>query len=147
MSIVRRTHEYFSRPSPWKRPSLLKALFRHKFSYIIAATIILVIVLGTFASFVERQSADGNIVTPEDGIWWAFVSITTVGYGDHFPVTTGGKIISAILIIVGMSFISVLTANIAAYFVEEDETNALMEINERLKRIEDDLEEQKKTKP
>ncbi len=139
MQLIHRTHEYFARPSPWKRPSLLKALFRHKFSYILAATILLVIFLGTCASYVESLDSKGNILTIGEGIWWAFVSITTVGYGDHYPVTFPGKVISAVLIIVGMSFLSVLTANIAAYFVEEDETDALLEINERLKRIEEKL--------
>lgn len=134
-----KTKEYFSKPSPWKRRGLLKSLFRHKFSYIIAVTIVLLLLMGTLASYAEHADPSANILTPGEGIWWAFVSITTVGYGDHFPVTFWGKVISALLIIVGMSFLSVLTANIAAYFVEEDETDALREINERLKKIEEKL--------
>jgi voltage-gated potassium channel len=63
-----------------------------------------------------RQGA--NIRTPADALWWALATITTVGYGDRFPVTAEGKMIAAILMIVGISLFSILTGAVASWFVE-----------------------------
>jgi len=50
-----------------------------------------------------ESGVDGsNIATPGDAIWWAFVTITTVGYGDYYPVTTGGRIVAATLCVAGI---------------------------------------------
>jgi voltage-gated potassium channel len=57
-----------------------------------------------------ENDSNGNIKTAEDAIWWAFVTITTVGYGDRFPVTSEGRIIAAVLMSagVGCSYFSVM---------------------------------------
>lgn len=63
-----------------------------------------------------------NPVNPElsfnDALWWGIVTSTTVGYGDYFPVTLGGRIISIILMIVGISSFGFITATIASVFIE-----------------------------
>jgi len=46
----------------------------------------------------------------QDGRWWALVTCTTVGYGDHFPLTGGGRIVAVVLMIVGIAVLSMLTA-------------------------------------
>lgn len=66
---------------------------------------------------VERAQESGNIKTFGDGLWWAITTVTTVGYGDRFPVTTEGRILAFGLMIVGISLIGVITATIAAWFV------------------------------
>lgn len=72
---------------------------------------------GLLVSVAEHDQAGSTIDSVADGIWWAFVTCTTVGYGDTFPVTSSGRVIAVVLMLVGISGLSVITANIAAYFV------------------------------
>ena len=80
---------------------------------------------------------------PAEGLWWALVTLTTVGYGDVASVTTGGRITGALLMLTGIGALAFITANIAAFFVESDSTkelqSELVAINERLDRIEQAL--------
>ncbi len=56
-----------------------------------------------------------------DGIWWAWVTISTVGYGDIVPVTKTGRLFGAFLILIGMGLFSIITANFAAIFMQRRE--------------------------
>jgi voltage-gated potassium channel len=78
-------------------------------------------------------------------MWWAVTTITTVGYGDHFPRTAAGRGVAAALMISGIALFGIITASIAAYFVEHDsETGGsapqlqaqLEQISDRLAAIE-----------
>jgi voltage-gated potassium channel len=86
------------------------------------------------------------------GLWWSVQTVTTVGYGDHVPQNAGGQILAAIVMLVGIGFITVITASITGAFVERsrkdhetsgNETSAeqLRQIDERLERIEAALSE------
>lgn len=57
-------------------------------------------------------------LTLADSFWWGFVTTTTVGYGDYFPVTVGGRIIATLLMLIGISTFGFLTAAVASIFVE-----------------------------
>jgi voltage-gated potassium channel len=74
------------------------------------------------------------------GVWWAVTTVTTVGYGDVVPTTVGGRIVASLLMVVGIGFISILTATIASSFVARDiddaETVTLTEVMAALNRIE-----------
>lgn len=77
------------------------------------------IVLGGLAAYAfERQAAGANIRDLGDAMWWAVVTIATVGYGDRFPVTLGGRLVAIFLMFVGVGILSILTATIASFFVE-----------------------------
>lgn len=77
------------------------------------------IVLGGLAAYTfERQAAGANIRDLGDAMWWAVVTIATVGYGDRFPVTLGGRLVAIFLMFVGVGILSILTATIASFFVE-----------------------------
>lgn len=81
-------------------------------------------------TIIERVSPSGNINNFSDGLWWAFTTITTVGYGDHYPTTSEGRIIAVGLMILGISLLGVVSATIAAWFVrlmqdEEKSKNTL----------------------
>ena len=62
-----------------------------------------------------------NIKTAEDALWWSFVTVTTVGYGDLYPVTTAGRIIAAALMTVGVALFGTFTAYVASWFVQQRE--------------------------
>lgn len=75
---------------------------------------------------------------PEDAIWWAFVTITTVGYGDIVPVTTFGRIIAGVLMSFGVGVFSLMTGFAASWFLGHDirlEKKILRELHEVKKRI------------
>lgn len=65
----------------------------------------------------ERNAPNGNIQTIWDGLWWAFTTVTTVGYGDRYPTTTEGRLIALGLMLLGISLIGVISATLAAWFV------------------------------
>jgi voltage-gated potassium channel len=93
--------------------------------------------LGFAGLFVLAEPGVHSLV---DGLWWAVVTLTTVGYGDIYPTTPLGRFLSLGLMLVGIGFVAVLTAAIAAHFVEEEETHDVraefQRIHERLDRIE-----------
>lgn len=67
----------------------------------------------------ERSSPDANIETFGEAIWWAFVTITTVGYGDYFPVTAAGRMIAVLLMAGGVAVLSVVTATISSWIIDK----------------------------
>ena len=73
-------------------------------------------------TIIERVSPSGNIKNFSDGLWWAFTTITTVGYGDKYPVTTEGRIIAAILMTAGVGLFGTFTAFVASWFVSENKS-------------------------
>jgi voltage-gated potassium channel len=72
-----------------------------------------------------------------DGVWWAIVTVTTVGYGDSFPKTDEGRVIAVVVMLVGIGFIAVLTAAAAERFmrVERAERRELEGVERRLEEV------------
>lgn len=95
------------------------------------------LLLGTGLVLVFERDAGGPIQSFGDALWWAMTTITTVGYGDTYPVTPGGRMIAVVLMAVGIAVFGVLTAGIAAYFVGEDESEGQ---EEQLGRVLDKLD-------
>ena len=71
----------------------------------------------------ERNIEGSNIKNFGDGIWWAVTTVTTVGYGDRFPVSTEGRLLAVLLMIAGISLVGVITASVASWFVRMSQTN------------------------
>lgn len=65
----------------------------------------------------ERGAAGANITTFGDAVWWAFVTMTTVGYGDAFPVTIQGRLVAVAVMVLGVSLIGLVSAILASGFV------------------------------
>ena len=98
----------------------MKLLFRrHKLNYIIYVIIVVVVFLGPLATVFERTNPESNLHTVQDGIWWAFISMSTVGYGDFFPVTPQGRVVGFIVITLGVTLFSLLTAHISSIMLED----------------------------
>jgi voltage-gated potassium channel len=57
--------------------------------------------------------------TVEDGLWWSLVTLTTIGYGDKFPVTTGGRLVAAVVLLFGLGMVGIVTGKIASILVEK----------------------------
>ena len=66
----------------------------------------------------ESKSADANIKNASDVLWYIYVTVTTVGYGDRFPVTNSGRIIGVLILTVGVGLFGTLTAFLANAFVK-----------------------------
>lgn len=78
---------------------------------------ILVLAAAVMEFDVERAAAKANITTFPDALWWAVSTVTTVGYGDHYPVTAGGRAVGVVLMLAGVGILGVITASVAAWFV------------------------------
>lgn len=66
----------------------------------------------------ERGAPGANIETFGDAVWWAFVTLATVGYGDFYPVTAGGRIVAVLLMCAGIAVVGVVTATLASWVIE-----------------------------
>lgn len=73
----------------------------------------------------EDVSPESNIKTISDAVWWAVTTVTTVGYGDKYPVTFGGRIIAMLLMAVGIALFSVITGSLAEWFRSGETTGLL----------------------
>ena len=85
--------------------------------------------------------AEPQIKTIEDGIWWALVTITTVGYGDIAPLTTLGRLVAGTLMFVGLGLIATVTAVVSAKFIAnyvDHHTND--DVLEKLEEVEAEIE-------
>jgi voltage-gated potassium channel len=99
---------------------LTAALFRHRTRSLALTTLLTAFILVTFSAtalLAFEVEPDSNISTPFDALWWAITTMTTVGYGDKYPVTVEGKIVAMILMIAGVGLFGVLTGLFARLFV------------------------------
>jgi hypothetical protein len=86
--------------------------------YVIVIASMFVLLLGSSAiAFIEPKAPDSNIKTGGDAFWWAFVTITTVGYGDRFPVTPSGRFVGMLTMAVGIGIFGVLTSYLSSLFL------------------------------
>jgi voltage-gated potassium channel len=98
----------------------VEAILRHHslFRVLIAAAGTLF--LGAWLVLLFEDNAKGsNIHSYPDALWWAIVTVTTVGYGDRYPISAGGRAVAVILMMLGIGLIGVLTATVASVFVKE----------------------------
>jgi voltage-gated potassium channel len=84
----------------------------------VAMIAVVMIIFSAIAILQVETDPASNIRTAEDAIWWAYVTITTVGYGDKFPVTTEGRVIAAALMTIGVGLFGTLTGFVASWFAE-----------------------------
>jgi voltage-gated potassium channel len=75
----------------------------------------------------EQDASGANITTFGDALWWSATTVTTVGYGDLFPVTTTGRFVAVALMLVGIACIGAITAGVAAWLVAQVEADARAE--------------------
>jgi voltage-gated potassium channel len=101
--------------------------------------LILVVLVSVGAAFefeFERGVPGGNIKSYSDSVWWAISTVTTVGYGDRYPVTMEGRGVAALLMFVGIATVSLLSAGLTTVFVGRETEYDIKSIVERLEAIE-----------
>src|SRR6185295_1615309 len=90
---------------------------RRVFPYLVGVTAVLAVVAGFVVTLVDRR----DFPTFGDGVWWAIVTLGTVGYGDIVPHTAWGRVIGSLMIVFGVTFIAFLTATVTSEFVSTGE--------------------------
>ena len=96
----------------------MKRLYRERFVQIATVILSVIFISATSVYYFELAREDSNIRSLWDGVWWAVVTMGTVGYGDIYPITAGGRAVGLILIFAGVGLMSLFTATIASIFVE-----------------------------
>jgi voltage-gated potassium channel len=100
---------------------LVQDVLRNRGQYAVFVTLILgMLVLSLSSVFIlqfESQSPEANITTGGDALWWAVVTITTVGYGDKYPVTAGGRLIALFVMFTGVGIIGALASILSSFLV------------------------------
>ena len=81
---------------------------------IVSFTLLMTLIGGVTIHFADAH----NFPNIGDGLWWSVQTVTTVGYGDHVPTNTVGRIVAAVIMLVGIGFLSVITATITSAFIE-----------------------------
>ncbi|MEO7650952.1 MAG: potassium channel family protein [Bryobacteraceae bacterium] len=112
----------------------LRAVLARRGLLLVAVTTALLILAGAAAlELVEPKTVKGGFT---DGVWWAIVTASTVGYGDIAPSTFWGRCIAVVLMLSGIGLISTFSASVTSHFVGQQEAMDMKEIRERLSRIE-----------
>lgn len=117
---------------------LVRHLFRNRARSTFATVALISIVMVIFSSIAIlnfENEPESNIKTPSDALWWAFVTITTVGYGDKFPVTHEGRIVAAVLMTAGVGLFGTFTAYVASFFIEAEQKKEEAEIQQLIKEV------------
>jgi voltage-gated potassium channel len=102
-----------------KHLKLIGGLVRQRSVLIAAMTLGVILLSSVGVKYFEHEADGSNIHSIWDGIWWAVVTVATVGYGDRFPISVGGRIVGFVLMFFGVGVMSLLTATIASIFVEK----------------------------
>ena len=112
-----------------------KMLSRNELATTLIASAIVIVMAGVMIAALEP-----DIHTPWQGIWWAWVTVTTVGYGDIVPKTPQGRLFGGLVILMGIALFSMITAAFAAFFISQKENEVLDEERAEYRKI-CDLEE------
>jgi voltage-gated potassium channel len=121
--------------------SVRAILNAHGLKYVLLVAGAAIAVAAALVTVFERDSG-GTITDFDDGLWWALTTVTTVGYGDKFPVTADGRAVAVVLMIMGIAMFSALTASLAAFFVQPREEGPTMDdVMAKLDRLEAQIED------
>jgi voltage-gated potassium channel len=115
-------------------------LLTHRGLHFVLLSVLAIVGVGAAMELAFEQHAPGaNIHSFGDALWWAVVTVTTVGYGDKYPVTAGGRGVAVVLMLTGIGLVGVLSATVASYFVGQRAEADMTELHRRLDRIESAL--------
>ncbi len=109
--------------------AIVKQLLANRRETTIASILLLLVLMMTLGSsfmlFFEAKDPQANIQSGGDALWWALVTISTVGYGDHFPVTTAGRLIATAMILCGVGIFGMISGLITSLITSPDRKQRL----------------------
>lgn len=136
--------------------TVLACLFRNRAQGAFSAAFLTAVLFVTFSSLsvleFERKAPGANILNAEDALWWSVVTITTVGYGDYYPITGEGRIIATVLMLVGISLFATISGTMASILFKgaammDEPWNRLQRLDHTTRDILRHLEERSWTRP
>lgn len=87
--------------------------------YVAGATTLVLLIASLAVLDAERADKDATIKTFGDGLWWAMTTVSTVGYGDRYPVTTQGRFVAGGLMLAGIALLGIVTASLASWLIDK----------------------------
>lgn len=90
-------------------------------TYVLGVTVLMIALCSLAVLSAERGAPGATIETYGESLWWAMATVTTAGYGDYVPVTTAGRLVGVVLMIVGIGMVGSVTAAVASWFMEKVE--------------------------
>jgi voltage-gated potassium channel len=113
-------------------------VFTHRaFLNVLVSSALLVLAASTLLVLIEPDTVRGDFGV---AVWWALVTVTTVGYGDIVPASTAGRVAAILLMFAGIGLVSTLSAAVVSHYVGEQGRRDNAALDERLARIEDGLD-------
>jgi voltage-gated potassium channel len=113
-----------------------RAVLAHGLQYVLLSVGTIIFAAAGLEVVFERHSVGpGAIHSFGDAIWWAVVTVTTIGYGDKVPMTGAGKWVATVLMFTGIGLVGVLTATVASFFAQEQHASELAQIKAQLAEI------------
>lgn len=110
-------------------------------AYAVGAIALMCVVCAGLVLDAERGAPNATLTAPEEALWWAATTVTTVGYGDRVPVTGEGRVIAVALMLAGIALLGVVTATIAAWFVQRIQAADPVAVGPGLQDVLDELQE------
>jgi voltage-gated potassium channel len=102
---------------------------RSESAFLAVALVSLLLVMVSAIGILQLENtSEANIKTAEDALWWSVVTITTVGYGDRFPVTTEGRLLATLLMIAGVGLFGTFSGFVASWFLKPAEEKRVGEL-------------------
>jgi voltage-gated potassium channel len=100
-------------------------------------TVFLLVTFASLGTLMMEVDPGSNIRTAEDAIWWSMTTITTVGYGDHYPTTLGGRLLAMGLMLCGVGLFGTLSGLVASWFLgpQKHDRSDLVELKKQLAEV------------
>jgi len=126
------------------RTMIMMDEIRNRLVYVVLLSMITV-TAGAFTMYVvEHNAPDSKITNLGDAFWWAVVTVTTVGYGDVYPVTLEGRVIASVIMVIGIAILGILISTLGAQFLEsrmknqrrKEENNIKVMIKDKIDKLE-----------
>lgn len=115
-------------------------LTRHRLDYTLAAAMTAIFASAAAVYYLERD-VEGSIDHFGTALWWAIVTVTTVGYGDYSPSSPAGRGVAVLLMLIGIAVFGIVSANIAAFFISNEGDGDGEELVSEVRALRDQVDE------